>query len=151
MLVKTTESTRSWPAKTTLLRIGELAEQSGTPASTIRYYEQLGLIPEVKRTQGNSRRYTPGVVLRLQMIRSLQNMGFALADIPVMLRDEQKSMDHDRVLHAVDARLEEMTRLIESMQQQRNQLLSVRDLLQRTWSEGKCVTDEQLMNLGQEF
>ncbi|CAM5464078.1 hypothetical protein SMICM304S_00347 [Streptomyces microflavus] len=38
------------------MRIGELADVSGVPSKTIRYYEQAGLIPEPPRTSSGSAR-----------------------------------------------------------------------------------------------
>jgi len=41
------------------MRIGELAQTSGTPIETIRFYEREGLLPAAARTEGNYRIYTP--------------------------------------------------------------------------------------------
>lgn len=67
------------------MRIGELARQSGVPASTLRYYEQLGLLPEPDRTASGYRSYGDTVVDRLGFIRSAQAVGLTLAEVREVL------------------------------------------------------------------
>jgi len=141
----------SGKAATRLMRIGELAAQSQTPASTIRYYEQQGLLSGVQRTAGGSRRYDGSALLRLQMIRSLQNMGFALGDIPALLRDEQQGVDHERVMTTLNGRLENIDTLLASLQRQRDQLHSLRCLLESSWEAGHCLSDEQILALRDQY
>ena len=138
-------------ADTRLMRIGELAAHSQTPASTIRYYEQQGLLTGVQRTAGGSRRYDASALLHLQMIRSLQNMGFALGDIPALLRDEQQGVDHERVMTTLNGRLEDIDTLLASLQQQRNQLHALRCLLKSSWDKGQCLSDEQILTLRDQY
>lgn len=52
------------------VRIGALAAASGTTTKTIRFYEQVGLLPGPPRTQGGYRDYHPGSVERLAFIRT---------------------------------------------------------------------------------
>ena len=63
-----------------LLTIGEVARQTGRRASAIRYYEQIGLLPEPERL-GGQRRYETGTVRRLAMIDTAQRAGLALDEI----------------------------------------------------------------------
>jgi len=42
-----------------MMRIGELARQTGVPEKAIRYYEQVGLLPPPQRMENNYRLYTP--------------------------------------------------------------------------------------------
>lgn len=58
-----------------LLTIGQLSKQTGCKVPTIRYYEQVGLIPAPTRTQGNQRRYGPEQVVRLGLILRCREMG----------------------------------------------------------------------------
>ncbi|MEA2470711.1 MAG: MerR family transcriptional regulator, repressor of the yfmOP operon, partial [Thermoleophilaceae bacterium] len=59
------------PQREGLLRIGEVAELTGTTPRTIRYYEEIGLLPEASdRVSGKRRLYTQADVERLgEMIR----------------------------------------------------------------------------------
>jgi len=69
------------------LSIGELARQSGTRASALRYYESLGLLPPADREGG--RRYWPAATLRrIALIKMSQRAGFTLAEIRQLLDSE---------------------------------------------------------------
>jgi DNA-binding transcriptional MerR regulator len=65
--------------------IGELARRTGVKVPTIRYYEQIGLLPEPPRTVGQQRRYGPGAVDRLNFIRHARELGFEVAHIRELL------------------------------------------------------------------
>lgn len=67
------------------MRIGELARQSGVPATALRYYEQLGLLPEPGRTESGYRVYANDAVDRLAFIRAAQAVGLTLADVRQVL------------------------------------------------------------------
>lgn len=67
--------------ETVLLKIGEVASNSGVPIKTIRYYEQLGLLKTAKRTDGQFRLFEPGVISRLAFIKRLQSLGLSLQEI----------------------------------------------------------------------
>lgn len=62
------------------LRIGEVVKRSGVPASTLHYYETLGLI-QSGRTPGNQRQYPRSVLRRLGVIRAAQRVGIPLGEI----------------------------------------------------------------------
>lgn len=63
------------------LTIGELAKATETKVQTIRYYEQMGMLPTAARTEGNQRRYTPETVTRLRFIRHARDLGFSQDDV----------------------------------------------------------------------
>jgi DNA-binding transcriptional MerR regulator len=67
------------------MRIGEIADQSGVTAKTIRFWEGEGLLPEPARTPSGYRDYAPAVVDRLRFIRHAQTAGLALAEIRQVL------------------------------------------------------------------
>lgn len=67
-----------------LLTIGELARLTGRRASSIRYYEDIGLLPEPLRRSGQ-RRYDDAAVRRLAVIDTAQRAGLALDDIRDLL------------------------------------------------------------------
>lgn len=65
--------------------IGELARRSQVKVPTIRYYEQIGLLPSAPRTDGNQRRYSQTEVDRLNFIRHSRELGFEIEDIRDLL------------------------------------------------------------------
>jgi DNA-binding transcriptional MerR regulator len=62
-------------------RISELAERTGFPASTLRYYEQQGLLPAVARTSGGYRSYDERTVERLSFIARAKQLDLPLDEI----------------------------------------------------------------------
>lgn len=58
------------------MRIGEVARSTGVKVSTIRFYEQIGLLKKAPRTDSNRRTYDPGDVRRLRFIRHARELGF---------------------------------------------------------------------------
>ncbi|MBT2407439.1 MULTISPECIES: MerR family transcriptional regulator [unclassified Streptomyces] len=66
------------------LRISQLAERSGVPASTLRFYETAGLLP-AERTCSGYRQYGPDAVERLAFISSAKLLGLVLEDIRELL------------------------------------------------------------------
>lgn len=67
------------------LSIGALADRTGTNVQTIRYYEQIGLMPRPARTEGNQRRYSDDHVRRLAFIRNGRDLGFTIETIVKLL------------------------------------------------------------------
>jgi Cd(II)/Pb(II)-responsive transcriptional regulator len=68
------------------MRIGQLAQASGTQVETIRFYEREGLLPATARTEGNYRIYTPGHADRLGFIRQCRNLDMTLDEVRLLLR-----------------------------------------------------------------
>jgi DNA-binding transcriptional MerR regulator len=81
MIIVTKEvySQTSSPPK--LLKIGELAKQSNVGVGTIRYYESLGLLTPVERSENGYRHYDSEAIDRLQFIKKAQSLQFSLAEI----------------------------------------------------------------------
>jgi MerR family transcriptional regulator, repressor of the yfmOP operon len=74
----------------TLLRIGDVAEQVGTTTRTIRYYEEIGLLPgSAGRASGAHRAYTDADVERLRHILRLKELlGVSLEDLKLLVEAE---------------------------------------------------------------
>lgn len=69
--------------------IGHLSRESGCKVPTIRYYEQIGLMPAPARTEGNQRRYRRDHLERLTFIRHARELGFTLDDVRDLLQLSQ--------------------------------------------------------------
>jgi DNA-binding transcriptional MerR regulator len=70
--------------------IGDLARHTGCKVQTVRYYEQLGLMPEPARSPGNQRLYCKPHADRLAFIRHARELGFALPSIRELLELSDK-------------------------------------------------------------
>jgi DNA-binding transcriptional MerR regulator len=105
------------------MRIGELAERSGVSTKTIRYYEDIGLVPPAPRLASGYRDYDPSMIDRLAFIRSAQAVGLSLGEIRgiVALRDDgQTPCGH--VLDLLRTRSAELDRRIAELRGLRGEL-----------------------------
>jgi MerR family transcriptional regulator, copper efflux regulator len=105
--------------------IGQAAARSGVSAKMVRYYESLGLLPEVGRTDAGYRLYTESNVHTLRFIRRARDLGFSMAEIGELLKlwqnKQRASADVKRIAldHAADLsrRIEEMTAMKKTLEQ----------------------------------
>ncbi|BBX36917.1 MerR family transcriptional regulator [Mycolicibacterium mageritense] len=74
-----------------------MARRAGVAQTTLRYYEQLGLLPAPGRV-GGQRRYQESVLVRLEVIRLCKAAGFALDDIAVLMDDDTPGRPAARAL-----------------------------------------------------
>jgi MerR family transcriptional regulator, redox-sensitive transcriptional activator SoxR len=96
-----------------LLTIGEVARESGKAASAVRYYEEIGLLPEPLRLSGR-RRYPREIVRTLAVIETAQRAGLTLGEIRILLQaspDDGAATDHLR--EVAERKLPELVALIE--------------------------------------
>lgn len=63
------------------MKIGEVARRAGVSVDTIRFYERRGVLPPPERQPSGYRSYTDATVERVLLARSLQSIGFTLAEI----------------------------------------------------------------------
>ena len=104
-----------------LLHIGEVAKLIGISPKTIRYYHEIGLLAEPKRTDGGYRLYTAHDLLRLQRIRRLRSLGLHLDRIKDILGEsdvEQEIM----LRNALRSLVEELTAQILELEERREML-----------------------------
>ena len=103
-----TESVPTTPATPALLRIQEVAAETGLTTRAIRYYEELGLLEPAARSDGAYRLYDASDLERLRFIRSLRDdAGFSLAQVGQLLEDEtarERNRERFRTTQDVDER-----------------------------------------------
>jgi MerR family transcriptional regulator, redox-sensitive transcriptional activator SoxR len=101
---------------TDLLSIGEVVRRSGKAASAIRYYEQIGLLPEPVRV-GGRRRYPREVVRTLAVIETAQRAGLVLDEIRLLLHaSAEDRVATDRLRDVAKRKLPELVALIERIE-----------------------------------
>jgi DNA-binding transcriptional MerR regulator len=92
-----TERTLASSVPPALLSIGELSERTGVPATTLRYYDELGLVRPTARAAGR-RRYAASAVRDVGVILFFREIGFSLAEIGRFMTGErqcqQEMIDH---------------------------------------------------------
>jgi MerR family transcriptional regulator, repressor of the yfmOP operon len=74
-----------------LFTIEQVATRTGFTKRTLRYYEEVGLLPPTGRTEGNYRRYSEADLERLEGIKNLRDLlGFSLSDIREIMEAEDE-------------------------------------------------------------
>jgi Cu(I)-responsive transcriptional regulator len=87
------------------MHFGIVAERSGVPAKTIRYYESIGLIRQPAKPPRGWRRYGPDAAQRLRFVKRAQQLGFSLEEIKTLLR--LRTSDRPRTCASVARRARE--------------------------------------------
>ena len=105
------------------MKIGELAASAGLNAKTIRYYEDLELLPEPTRLPNGYRDYDTSAIDRLSFIKDAQASGLSLVEIAMILdlRDQGESTC-DHVIALLGMHLEDLDRQIDDMHRARAKL-----------------------------
>jgi DNA-binding transcriptional MerR regulator len=74
--------------RTELFSIGQLARSTGLPVRTVRFWSDLGLVPPAGRTSGNYRLYDAEAAARLELVRTLRELGVDLDTVERVLRGQ---------------------------------------------------------------
>lgn len=77
-----------------VLTIGALAKATGLTTPTIRYYEEIGLLPPAQRTESGQRNYSKADIERLTFIKQCRDFGFSIERVKLLL-DLSVSRDRD--------------------------------------------------------
>ncbi|MGW4520602.1 helix-turn-helix domain-containing protein [Amycolatopsis sp. NPDC004378] len=72
---------------TATFTIGELAKRTGLPVKTIRFYSDEGLLPPTERTDAGYRLYDAAAMARLELVRTLRELGLGLTDVSAALTE----------------------------------------------------------------
>jgi len=96
------------------LDITEVARRSGVPASTLRFYEEKGLIASIGR-RGLHRLFDPGVLERLALIAVGRSAGFSLDEIALMFAPDGRPRIDRQMLAAKADELDRTIRKLTAM------------------------------------
>jgi Cd(II)/Pb(II)-responsive transcriptional regulator len=109
------------------MRIGDLAEATGTSIETIRFYEREGLIPVARRADNNYRVYTSAHTERLAFIRHCRNLDMTLNEIRTLLRLRDVPMQNcGEVSALLDAHIGHVTHRIRELRTLQKDLKALR-------------------------
>ena len=103
------------------MKIKDISSKTGTPASTLRYYEKIGLLPTVSRQSGQ-RVYTDSMVWRVNFINVAKSTGFTLDEIKALF---QLSDNDGNWRDAANIKLSELTLQIKKLQSMHSALSHV--------------------------
>ena len=116
-----------------LLRVGQLAEATSVPAKTIRYYEQVGVLPSPSRSAARYRQYYRRDIHRLLFVRRARSLGLPLAqlrDLTVGLEGEGCATMRPRLQRLVTEQLRAVQQQIAELHVLERQLMDVRKRLE---------------------
>ena len=100
----------------TMLKIGELASQSGLSRDTIRFYEREALLPQPQRTPAGYRLYNPDTVARLSFIKQAQAIGFSLTEIRDLLDGYHDASECRHVAALIVQKIAELDQKVQEIQ-----------------------------------
>ena len=116
-----------------VVQIGELAESLGVTTRTIRYYEEIGLMPAPDRLEGGMRVYAKDDIRRLKFILKLKDLGITLkemqelADIYKVYKNPDKIMPkllaiYDKHINKIDEKISNLSSLRQDIVKYRTQI-----------------------------
>lgn len=108
------------------MKIGELSNRTTVPTKTIRYYEEIGVLPPPERSPNGYRLYGTDAVERLDFIKDAQATGLTLEEIATVLRLRGKGESScEHVTHLLDHHLEQLDARIEALRATRKRLVKI--------------------------
>lgn len=119
------------------MKIGELANETGLTTKTIRYYEDIGLIPEPQRDHNDYRDYPEDAVGRLLFVRDAQATGLTLTEIGSILElreDGQGTCRH--VVELLESHLQDLDAHISDLLKTRKKLSAMTERARSLDPEG---------------
>lgn len=122
------------------MKIGQLAQATGTQVETVRYYEREELLPPAGRTEGNYRVYDESHVQRLAFIRHCRCLDMTLDEIRVLLRYKDSPQDNcGEVDQLLDAHIGHVGTRISELKALQKELRALR---------ASCQLDQVAANCG---
>lgn len=128
----------------TTLKIAEVARRTGFNPSTLRYYEDVGLVPPVERTPSGYRLYDEGALARLAFISRAKQLGCSLEEITDLVtawEGDRCAPVQQRLQDLVAAKIAAARGRIAELQALTEQLLQAAGALQVHTPDGPCDDD----------
>lgn len=111
------------------MQINELERSTGVPAKTIRYYEEIALLPEPNRKPNGYRDYSETDIERLKLVSGARRLDFSLAEIKEILDLRDRGIAPCGVLlELLDRKTEEIDRRIEELKEMQEDLKNLYSL-----------------------
>jgi Hg(II)-responsive transcriptional regulator len=108
----------------TELTRGKVAKEAGVNVETLRYYEDIGIIPEPIRSESGYRLYTEETIQRIRFVKDIQMLGFTLHEIKELLDIKMDSKtacgEASKIIHQkkgeVKDKIASLNRILETLQ-----------------------------------
>jgi DNA-binding transcriptional MerR regulator len=130
------------------MNISELSKQSGLSTATIRYYEQIKLLPKAKRKANGYREYSENDLKQLYLIQQAQQVGFSLTEIKAFLPSNVTTWDHDILIGLLETKIKDIEDLEQKLATSKNNLRNMINAINNKPDEITCEENAQrLLNL----
>lgn len=131
------------------ISIYEVTKQTGIRPSTLRYYDEIGLLRPIRRVSGR-RQYDESVLQRLALIQTGQQAGFTLAELSILLNNVLDSESGGAGWHAlVDRKLKEMDARLRNIESMKLLLEDIMDCDDASLAECIVLTGQKHSSLTQ--
>lgn len=130
------------------MKIGQVARETGLTTKTIRYYEDIGILPEAERLPNGYREYETETIDRIGFIKDAQAAGLSLTEIQIILelRDEGESTCHHTIA-LLESHLADVDRQLIELGRTRSRLQKmIADA--RTLDPTKCNDPNRCQTIG---
>lgn len=130
-----------------LFLIGELSDRLGLSNPTIRYYEKLGLIASVQRTNSGYRLYSEKEEERLRFIQKAKRFGLSLEEIKQLIAVRQKGTPPCRELKKmVKAHIDELDQHLQEVWEFREELKAKYQQMEHLLTDEEIEVSDELCN-----
>jgi DNA-binding transcriptional MerR regulator len=125
------------------ISINQVTQQTGLRPSTLRYYEEIGLLHPIRRV-GGRRQYDDSVLQRLALIQTGQQAGFTLAELGILLNKVLDSEVTGAEWHELaDRKLKEMDAVLRNIESMKRLLLDIMDCDDTSLAECIVLTGQR--------
>ena len=110
------------------LTIGQLAKLTGVPTKTIRYYEEVGILPPPERNASRYRLYSEIDIRRLELVRRARVLDMSLPEVRELVQSASSGTCDDfqgRFMQMIQRKQEEVDKKIVDLQQLKRDLKSL--------------------------
>lgn len=130
------------------MNISELSKHSGLTTPTIRYYEQIKLLPKAKRKANGYREYSEDDLKQLFLIQEAQQVGFSLTEIKAFLPSNAANWDHDTLISILESKIKDIEELEQKLATSKQNLKMMIFAINNKPDEITCAENAQrLLNL----
>lgn len=125
------------------MNISELSKLSGLNAPTIRYYEQIKLLPKPQRLGNGYRKYSANDLQQLLLIKQAQQVGFSLEEIKALVPSNMISWQHDMVVSALEEKVKDINRMQKALTENKKSILQLIDSIKNKPEDITCGENAQ--------
>lgn len=125
------------------MNISELSKLSGLNAPTIRYYEQIKLLPKPQRLGNGYRKYSANDLQQLLLIKQAQQVGFSLEEIKALVPSNMTAWKHDTIVSALEEKVRDINRMQKALAENKKNILQLIDSITNKPEDITCGENAQ--------